>query len=306
MRGGVAVTDPGWWEFLRGRPDLDEVNFWRPGAQPLKGLVPGEPLFFKLKGAADAIAGFGLVSRYERMPVWLAWNVFGQANGVSTERALLDRLGRLASGPMARDTEIGCIAVVGAVFFEPPDWVARPADWSRNIVSMKRYDLTHGEGRRIWNECLERAAPRMPPVEWAVEALDRERTGKPQVVLPRLGQASFRLAVLGAYGRACAVTREHSLPVLDAAHIRPWGQGGGHDLANGLPLRSDLHRLFDLGFVTVLPDRTLAVSPRLREDFDNGRTYYALEGRPIATPADPRDAPDPALLAWHNDVVFRG
>jgi hypothetical protein len=27
LKGTVANTDRGWFEYLRGRPDLDEVNF---------------------------------------------------------------------------------------------------------------------------------------------------------------------------------------------------------------------------------------------------------------------------------------
>jgi putative restriction endonuclease len=40
-------------------------------------------------------------------------------------------------------------------------------------------------------------------------------------VQPRLGQGAFRLLVTDAYQRRCAVTGERTLPVLDAAHIRP-------------------------------------------------------------------------------------
>jgi putative restriction endonuclease len=63
---------------------------------------------------------------------------------------------------------------------------------------------------------------------------------------------SFRLAVTKAYGSACAVTQEHSLPALEAAHIQPYGKGGEHQVQNGLLLRSDVHRLFDKGYVTLL------------------------------------------------------
>jgi hypothetical protein len=54
---------------------------------------------------------------------------------------------------------------------------------------------------------------------------------------------------------------------------------------NGVLLRSDLHRLFDLGYVTVMPDLHLEVSPRLRSDFENGRTYYPLHGTEVIVPA---------------------
>jgi putative restriction endonuclease len=111
--------------------------------------------------------------------------------------------------------------------------------------------------------------------------------------------------VLDAYGGACAVTTEHSLPVLEAAHIRPWAVGGRHELPNGIPLRRDLHRLFDLGFVTVRPDHTFAVSPQLREAYANGRTYYELQGRTISLPPEPAARPASDALAWHADTVFR-
>ena len=33
------------------------------------------------------------------------------------------------------------------------------------------------------------------------------------------------------------------MPVLEAAHIKPYAKGGEHDVANGLALRTDIHRL---------------------------------------------------------------
>jgi len=100
------------------------------------------------------------------------------------------------------------------------------------------------------------------------------------------------------------VTHEHSLPVLEAAHIRPWHAGGAHAIPNGMPLRRDLHRLFDLGYVTIRPDLRFAVSPRLRDDYANGRSYYALDGGEIGLPDDPAARPDLELLAWHEAEVF--
>ena len=49
MRAFVAVTDKDWYQFLAGRLDLDEVNFWQPGGNRVfRTLKPGEPLLFKL------------------------------------------------------------------------------------------------------------------------------------------------------------------------------------------------------------------------------------------------------------------
>lgn len=86
--------------------------------------------------------------------------------------------------------------------------------------------------------------------------------------------------------------------------------GGGffthYLLENGLLLRKDLHALFDAGYVTVTPSLELRVSRRIREEFENGRDYYALEGASVRVPLLPAPPPSPEYLQWHGDAVFRG
>jgi putative restriction endonuclease len=114
------------------------------------------------------------------------------------------------------------------------------------------------------------------------------------------------MKVVDAYDRACAVTQEHSLPVLEAAHIKPFAVEGPHVVSNGLLLRADLHRLYDTGYMTVTADHEVRVSEALADDFHNGRDYLRLAGRRIALPSRPQDRPDRELLDWHANVVFRG
>lgn len=132
------------------------------------------------------------------------------------------------------------------------------------------------------------------------------RYGTPQWVQARLGQGTFRVAVSSVYDGACAVTGEHTLPVLEAAHIRPYAQDGTHEVVNGLLLRSDIHRLFDSGYVTVTPDYKFEVSKQIDEEFHNGRAYYALHGGQIRLPKNKADQPSQTLLEWHNQEVFLG
>ena len=129
--------------------------------------------------------------------------------------------------------------------------------------------------------------------------------GEPVLVKPRLGQGTFRSVVLDTYDRHCAVTGERAWPALDAAHIRPVSEGGQHSVDNGLLLRSDVHRLFDAGYVTVTPDAKFRVSRRLKDDFDNGEPYFPLDGSSIWLPAQPEAQPDKEILEWHVDTVFR-
>ena len=125
-------------------------------------------------------------------------------------------------------------------FFARDDWVADHADWHPRIQGGKTVDVLSGDGQRILAECLERTARLQPEAEPL--AAELRRYGAPQVVQPRLGQGTFRIAITGAYG-ACAASHEHSLPALEAAHVRPYADGGEHALPNGLLLRADIHRL---------------------------------------------------------------
>jgi putative restriction endonuclease len=313
VRGFVGNTDIDWFTFLRERQPLEEVNFWQPsGGDGFHAIGPGEPFFFRLKKPHYAIAGFGLFARHEVVSARLAWEAFEERNGAPDFGEMCRRIERYRRG-QAPDPHkqylVGCLMISQPVFFDREDWVEEPRNFSKNIVRGAGYDLAQGEGRRIWEACLERVrAGRLPmaaePADHPQGTAAGPRFGAPQVVRPRLGQGTFRIAVTQAYGRACAVTGEHSLPVLDVAHIQGFAQGGPHDVRNGLLLRTDIHRLFDRGYVTVTPDFRFEVSRRLKEEFENGRTYYEHHGRHIALPGDVGDRPDPALHRWHNEAVY--
>jgi putative restriction endonuclease len=45
-----------------------------------------------------------------------------------------------------------------------------------------------------------------------------------------------------------------------------------------------MHRLFDQGYLTITTDHRLEVSPRLKLDYDNGRTYYPFHGAKLVFP----------------------
>ena len=169
-----------------------------------------------------------------------------------------------------------------------------PPSWSPNIVSFKTYNTGDTEGMGLWeavNDRLNRIA-----VPGMAEA--GARYGEPQLIRPRLGQGAFRVLVTDIYKRRCAVTQERTLPALEAAHIRPYGDGGEHEPCNGLLLRRDIHSLFDAGYVTVTPSLHFEVSPRIKEEFENGRHYYALHGQRISAPEQISQHPAAAALTW--------
>jgi putative restriction endonuclease len=94
--------------------------------------------------------------------------------------------------------------------------------------------------------------------------------------------------------------------VLEAIHIKPYSEGGEHRVDNGLLLRSDLHRLYDRGYVTVTPDYVFRVGDRLREEYQNGHSYYSLDRSTILLPDEAGYRPNREFLDWHRTMVFRG
>lgn len=311
LPGTIAITDFGWYEFLSRRPYWDEVNFWTPSSHWTFRAPEFSPFLFKLKAPHNAIAGFGYFARYARLPDWLAWDCFHEGNGCGTFDEMRQRVEQIRRRFRYAGDEpiphIGCIVIVNATLFPRSDWIPQPSDWPTRTLRPTRYDLSVGEGARVWTECLRRTTAEASPGAQQDAYILREigpRYGAPMVIRPRLGQGAFRVAVTEAYGRACAATQEHSLPVLEAAHIRPFAKEGPHEVSNGLLLRADIHRLFEQGYVTVTPEFRLEVSDRLRTDYQNGRSYYPLHGAPIAVPRSERERPSAAVLAWHNEHMF--
>jgi len=311
MKGFVAVTDNDWFAFLFHQPQIDEVNFWQPGgSSQFKLLQPGEPFLFKLhKPYERYIAGAGFFAHHTTLPISLAWQTFGEKNGAPSYlnmRRLIAEY-RHAESRFA-DYKIGCIILTQPFFFPRDQWIPIPPDFSLNIVQGKTYDLEQGHGARLWEEVEIRLQSMGYPFgdEEGLTEIYKSPYGKPTTILPRLGQGSFRVIVTDAYNRRCAVTEEKTLPALDAAHIKPFGEGGEHRVENGILLRSDIHKLFDTGYATVTTDHRFEVSNRIKEEFDNGEQYRMLHGHRIHLPIKSRFHPSSEFLIWHNENVFRG
>ncbi len=319
MKLYAGVTDHDWFDYLRSLPVIDEVNFWQPSPNAeFRALDKGDIFLFKLHRSErthnhDLIAGGGIFASFSILPISLAWEAFEKRNGAASYSEMRERLVhyRRISDNSKEDFQVGCIILTQPFFFDESMWFSAP-DWSPSIVrgKAKGYELDKEAGKFIWNN-LHRAWERQRAFNLDNEAkrleTERARYGKETIITPRLGQGAFRVLVTEAYGRSCAITEEHSLPALEAAHIRPFNENGPHSVNNGLLLRSDFHRLFDRGYITVTPEYKIEVSRRLKEDFNNGRSYYPFHGKSLANiPAASENRPLKQLLAWHNENSYRG
>jgi putative restriction endonuclease len=302
----IVNTDNDWFDFLSSRPGADEVNFWQPsGRTDFHVLEPGELFVFRLKAPRNAIGGFGVFSHASRLPVSLAWEAFGEKNGAADFAQMRDRVSRYRGELGAPNTDymIGCRILVQPVFLPEISWIPLPPSWPRNVQVGKAYGTDEAEGRALWDRIVDAGASGL------FEAMPRAshvRYGNPALIRPRLGQGAFRIAVTDAYGRQCAVSGGRVLPALEAAHIRAYGEGGEHEVSNGLLLRRDIHSVFDAGYVTIDQDFRFVVSDRVRTDFNNGNEYRRLHGTRLTLPSNPRLAPRREAIDWHNRERFLG
>ncbi len=309
MRAYVGVTDGDWFRFLAARPEATEANFWQPsGAREFRVLAPGEPFFFKTHHPHNKVVGGGFFSDSARLKVSEAWELFGEANGAASIEQMRARIGRYRRAPIGggEDPLIGCLFVRDVRFFPTDSAIEPPPGFAPNIVQGKSYDLADRTVAEYFTGLLQLILGVVVEVDFS-QPWHRPGPvfGDPRLAPYRLGQRSFQAVVLDAYHRRCAISGTHISPVLQAAHIRPITAGGEHRLDNGLLLRSDVHTLFDRGYLGVDPKYRLKVSTRLREDFSNGDQFYAMAGQVIGLPERRVDRPGPEFLEWHLDEVFK-
>lgn len=326
----VGNTDHAWFNFLAQQGDLEEINFWQPGgSRRFRVLRQGELFLFRLKSPVNMIAGGGWFEWSDQLPLSAAWDIFGRGNGVASQGDLLAAIERYRRRPITSPhvEDIGTIILGAPFYFDRADWIPVPADWSLNIVQGKSYSVESVPGRTLLNAVTERLGHTLGRTLGQTHGSTIGGYGGGNKVLGtsdeqgvfevpggvvatmsnrRIGQGAFRGMVLQTYERRCALTGGKVLPVLEAAHIKPFALGGPHHVKNGILMRSDVHALFDLGYLTVTPDLTIHASSRLKDEFNNGDDYRRLHGNTIWRPSDQARQPSPELLEWHGDMVFKG
>lgn len=306
MRFYVGITDYDWFAYLKSQ-NADEANFWQPsGSSQFRALNVGELFLFKLHSPRNYIVGGGFYSHFSLAPVSFAWEAFGTKNGATSLVEMRSRVEKYRdiSGQAREDYVIGCILLQSTFFWSEPAWIPVP-NWAPSIVRGKGYDDRDPDSANIWSQVRERLNSNQQELEILKASAELPAYGAAQLIFPRLGQGAFRIIVTDNYERRCAVTSSHVLHVLDASHIRPYGIGGTHAPQNGVLLRSDIHRLFDLGYLTISPDYHVEVSSRIKAEFNNGAEYYAIQGSKISIPDDPSVRPSADMLCWHNEFVFK-
>jgi len=90
------------------------------------------------------------------------------------------------------------------------------------------------------------------------------------VVRQRIGQNTFRKAMMDYWGEACSVTGIDVPEVLRASHAKPWADCGNDaerlDVYNGFLLSANLDALFDRFLISFDDNGMMLMSPHLTEE----------------------------------------
>ena len=107
-------------------------------------------------------------------------------------------------------------------------------------------------------------------VNKALAELPKNGTEIERMVRQRVGQNTFRNAMMDYWGSACAVTGITVSEVLRASHAKPWADCVNDaerlDVFNGFLLSANLDALFDRFLITFNDDGTMHVSSKLTMD----------------------------------------
>jgi putative restriction endonuclease len=241
------------------------------------------------------------------LPSFMAWDIFGINNGTNSLKELNKKILKYKEEKNTGGIiNIGCIILAEPFFFEESDWIPVPEDWNLSTVQGKTYDTETAIGGKLYRqvaERLNRLIKQNAKDHTEEQASVLNRNG--QMLRQELGPGGFFISVMEAYKRSCSITGEKALPVLEAAHIRPCFEEGPNSVQNGILMRSDFHALFDKGYLTIDERYNIDISRRLKEDYGDGKMYYAYRGKQLMiTPDNFLDLPGKEFLQWHNSKVF--
>ena len=202
------------------------------------------------------------------------------------------------AGPFALSaTHDGVAADLAATFRASP--VAGPG--TTTILLADDEELTQAVDR-AWKLAMSLPPTPLVAFEAAVAGLPRS-TEAERLVVQRIGQQTFREALMLYWSGRCPLTGITDAPLLRASHIIPWADCGTDaerlDASNGLLLSSLWDAAFDSGLVSFEDDGRPIASPLLA-----ARARQAL-GMATVGPIDALTAGHRARLAIHRVKTFK-
>ncbi|MFP3943288.1 MAG: HNH endonuclease [Alphaproteobacteria bacterium] len=155
---------------------------------------------------------------------------------------------------------------------------------------------------RIWQ--LANSLPEAPLAVFQ-KRMEEETLGATEaqaIVKRRIGQETFRDALMRYWGGRCPLTGVDMADLLRASHIKPWADCESDaerlHVYNGLLLEAGLDAAFDSGLMTFTGAGELLLSDALSPA---SRTRLTAA---LATPRLPLTAEHQRFMQWHRERVF--
>ena len=125
-----------------------------------------------------------------------------------------------------------------------------------------------------------------------------------QEVTTRPGASAFREMVLTEYDKQCVVTGIRSVEVIEIAHIVPYYGAASDEIQNAIPLRSDIHKLFDRGLLRIYYENSTRRYMVLIHDYvmDDYSDYHQKR---LILPHDLLSSPSKAALLVQQNIHKR-
>lgn len=274
---------------LMGSSDLHEVNCWVPGNQKTH-LKEGSLFLIRLNPDGKKMIGGGIFRHSEKNITYSkAWNLYKEANGAGSEEELRE----MAKNASSYNPDFIASQVITRPFFlDEKDWIDFPERHAQN--SLRYLKLKKRINKKIWEDAIKKS----DYVNKDRILKDCKKTG---LITHRYGQKEFREKILKLFGNKCAVSGERASILIEASHIVQHACDGSYDISNGIPLRVDLHELFDRGYATIRNKDGIyefLICDRFWKDYDGGENYKVWRKKKIKKPDG--WSPTDESLAWHH------
>lgn len=252
-------------------------------------LADGSAWFWKCVASLESLGDFELwISRDDESQLWFGFSAKNRKEFKSIESAISAACGVEAEFEQDEDYKLDV----------PQSYEAAKNEWYCGLypkISL-RFDKNPSPTlvRRIAEFAISVADIRQRELSGDISDQDLRKKVLAEIHR-RQGQPMFRQALLKAYNGKCAVSGCSTTDLLDAAHIIPYRGEHTNAVRNGLLLRTDIHRLFDLGLISIDPStRAIGISDKL-----NGTIYEAYRGKKLEV------QPFEDSLAWHIKHVVK-
>lgn len=129
-------------------------------------------------------------------------------------------------------------------------------------------------------------------------------TEKYNLVQARIGQGKYKKDLLSRFSEKCCISSNPQIEILEASHIKPWASSNNEekiDKFNGLLLTKNIHKLFDLGFISISDQCELLISSfvtaEMKREIEKGKNHFNKIKKEISK--------SQKYLQYHRDEIYR-